>query len=295
MQLDGVITSLITPFKEQSLDAEGLKENILFQLENGVSGLLAGGTTGEAPTLDLEEYQLLIQASSETIQKKVPLLVSIGESATKRSLVKMEMATELGADALLMATPAYNKPSQEGLYQHFKAIAASSKLPLILYNNPSRTGVSIELSTFLRLVEIENVIGIKESSGNIQVAQEMLYHLPEDFIFLSGEDNLTLPLIALGARGVVSVLSNLMPEQMVTFVQKALAGDFASARILQSKLYPFFRACFCETNPVPIKTMMALLGKAAGHCRLPLAPLKNENIERLQTLLQLSHKVASHE
>ena len=295
MQLEGVITSLITPFKEQSLDVEGLRENILFQMEKGVSGLLAGGTTGEAPTLDLEEYRLLIQTSAETIQKKIPLLVSIGESATKRSLMKMEMATELGADALLVATPAYNKPSQEGLYQHFKAIAASSKLPLILYNNPSRTGVSIELATLLRLIEIENVIGIKESSGSIQVAQEMLYHLPKDFIFLSGEDILTLPLIALGARGVVSVLSNLMPEQMIAFAQAALSGDFESARAQQHKLYSFFQACYCESNPVPIKTMMALLGKAAGHCRLPLAPLKNENIQRLQTLLQLSQKMARHE
>lgn len=293
MQLEGVITSLITPFKEQSLDVDGFKENIRFQIENGASGLLAGGTTGEAPTLDLEEYRLLVQTAAETCQKKMPLLVSIGESATKRSLMKMEMATELGADALLIATPAYNKPSQEGLYQHFKAIAASSKLPLILYNNPSRTGVTIELSTLMRLIEIDSIIGIKESSGSIQVAQEMLYHLPKEFIFLSGEDNLTLPLIALGARGVVSVLSNLMPRQMVSFVQSALEGDFESARQKQDQLYPFFKACFCETNPVPIKTMMALLGKAAGHCRLPLAPLQNENIEKLQKLLELTR--AYHE
>ncbi|WP_420422610.1 4-hydroxy-tetrahydrodipicolinate synthase [Simkania sp.] len=294
MRLEGVITSLITPFKNQTLDVEGLKENIRFQLENGVSGILVGGTTGEAPTLDMDEYEMLIRTAAELIQKKVPLLVSIGESATKRSLIKMEMATDLGADALLVATPAYNKPSQEGLYQHFKAIAGSSKIPLILYNNPSRTGVSIELSTLLRLVEIDNIIGIKESSGSIQVAQEMLYHIPSDFIFLSGEDNLTLPLIALGARGVVSVLSNLKPQEMVSFVETALKGDFSKAREKQHVLYPFFQACFCETNPVPIKTMMALLGKAAGHCRLPLAPLKNENIERLQTLLKLSQTKAHH-
>ena len=243
----------------------------------------------------MDEYQMLIQVSAEMVQKKMPLLVSIGESATKRSLIKMEMATELGADALLVATPAYNKPSQEGLYQHFKAIAASSKIPLVLYNNPSRTGVSIELPTLLRLVEIENIIGIKESSGSIQVAQEMLYHVPKDFIFLSGEDNLTLSLIALGACGVVSVLSNLKPKEMVTFTLAALRGDFASAREQERVLYPFFKACFCETNPVPIKTMMALLGKAAGHCRLPLAPLKNENIERLQMLLKLSQTKAHHE
>lgn len=290
MQLEGVITSLITPFKGQTLDVEGLKQNLHFQLEKGVTGLLAGGTTGEAPTLDLAEYEQLIQIVSETTQKKVPLLVSIGESATKRSLLKMEIATKFKADALLVATPAYNKPSQEGLYQHFKAIGRSSKLPLILYNNPSRTGVSIEVETLLRLIEIDSIVGIKESSGSIQVAQEMLYHLPSDFIFLSGEDNLTLPLIALGARGVVSVLSNIMPEQMIHFVNAALSGDFTTARSWQQKLYPFFHACFYESNPVPIKTMMGLLGMAAGNCRLPLAPLKNENIEKLQTLLKLSQQ-----
>ena len=263
-------------------------------MENGVSGILVGGTTGEAPTLDMDEYEMLIRTAAGMIQRKVPLLVSIGESATKRSLIKMEMATALGADALLVATPAYNKPSQEGLYQHFKAIAGSSKIPLILYNNPSRTGVSIELATLLRLVQINNIIGIKESSGSIQIAQEMLYYIPTDFIFLSGEDNLTLPLIALGARGVVSVLSNLKPQEMVSFVETALKGDFARAREQQHVLYPFFQACFCETNPVPIKTMMSLLGKAAGHCRLPLAPLKNENIERLQTLLKLSQTKTHH-
>jgi len=295
MQLGGVITSLITPFKGESIDVEGFKKNILFQLEHGISGLLAGGTTGEAPTLDLDEFKLLIQTAAKTIQKKIPLIVSIGESATKRSLMKMEIATDLGADALLIATPAYNKPSQEGLYEHFKAIAASSKIPLILYNNPSRTGVSIEIKTLVRLIEIDSIIGIKESSERIQVAQEMLYELPERFTVLSGEDNLTLPLISIGASGVMSVLSNLMPKEVVLFVNAALSGDFSSARLWQKKLYPYFQACFYESNPVPIKTMMSLSGKAAGNCRLPLTPLKNENRAKLEALLNLSGQMAYHD
>lgn len=295
MQLGGVITSLITPFKGEYIDVEGFKKNILFQLEHGISGLLAGGTTGEAPTLDLDEFELLIQAAARTIQKKVPLIVSIGESATKRSLMKMEIATDLGADALLVATPAYNKPSQEGLYEHFKAIAASSKIPLILYNNPSRTGVSIEIKTLSRLIEIDSIIGIKESSERIQVAQEMLYELPEGFTVLSGEDNLTLSLISIGASGVMSVLSNLMPKEMVLFVNAALSGDFSTARFWQKKLYPYFQACFYESNPVPIKTMMSLSGKAAGNCRLPLTPLKNENREKLEALLSFSEQMAHHD
>lgn len=290
MQLNGVITSLITPFKDQFIDIEGFKQNILFQIEQGISALLVGGTTGEAPTLDLDEYQSLVKTATEVIAKRVPLIVSVGESATKRSLSKMEIAMDLGADALLVATPAYNKPSQEGLYQHFKAIASSTNLPLILYNNPSRTGVSIEIDTLLRLVEIDPIIGIKESSGSIQIAQEMLYFIPPNFIFLSGEDHLTLPLVALGAKGVMSVLSNLMPKEVMLLFKAALSDDFKTAREWQKKLYPFFQACHFETNPVPIKTMMRLLGRPSGDCRLPLASLNRGNLDKLRVLLELGEK-----
>lgn len=287
MQFKGVITSLITPFKGEVIDVEGLRENISFQIKNGVNGLLVGGTTGEAPTLDLDEYELLIQTTAHVCGGQLPLIVSVGESATKRSLIKMEMATTWGADALLVATPAYNRPSQEGLYQHFKTIANMSKLPVILYNNPIRTGVSIELSTLMRLTKIDGIAGIKESSGVIQTAQDILYHLPRHLTFLSGEDRLILPLMASGAGGVISVLSNLMPKQIVEFVQLILDQDIEQARKKERALYPFFQACSFETNPVPIKTMMNLLGRAAGGFRLPLTSLKQANIERLETLLDL--------
>jgi len=284
----GVITSLVTPFDGDGLDKKRFSELICSQIEQGVAGLLVGGTTGEAPTLELEEYEELVHTAAEATQRKVPLLVSIGESATKRSLIKMEMATEAGADALLLAAPAYNKPTQEGLYLHFKTIATRTKLPLFLYNHPGRTGVDIQIETLLRLAEIDSIIGIKESSGKIQTATDMLYHLPDDFIVLSGDDHLTLPLIALGAKGVISVLSNLMPKEMVAFTDAALKGDFETARLLQKELYPFFKACTYETNPVPIKTMMALLGLIKEKCRLPLAPLSDDNRTRLEALLRIS-------
>ncbi len=287
MQFKGVITSLITPFKGGLIDTQGLKENIDFQIKNGVDGLLIGGTTGESLTLELDEYEHLVQTAVRASGGKVPLLVNIGESATRRSLMKMEMATKLKADGLLVVTPAYNRPSQDGLYKHFTTIAKASTLPVILYNNPARTGVSIEVDTLMKLAKVENIIGIKESSGSIQLAQDMLYYLPRDFLFLSGEDRLTLPLIALGAGGVISVLSNLSPKQMVAFVRSALEGDFEIAREKERELYPFFKACSFETNPAPIKAMMALLGRASGGCRLPLASLDPQNIERLEELLKV--------
>ncbi len=287
MQFKGVITSLVTPFKGDLLDVDGLRENIGFQIENNVDGVLAGGSTGECSTLDLDEYELLIQTAAAACKQRVPLLVNIGESATKRSLIKMEIATKWGADALLVAAPSYNRPSQEGLYQHFKTVADMSKLPIILYNNPIRTGVSIELKTLMRLSEVEGIVGIKESSGRVQIAQDMLYHLPYHLTVLSGEDRLTLPLMALGAKGVVSVLANLMPKRLVEFVRSIIDKEFDKSREKERELYPFFAACSLETNPVPIKTMMNLLGRAAGECRLPLTSLEKINIEKLEKLLDL--------
>ncbi len=295
MRLSRTITALITPFHEDKIDLVGFSENIKFQLKHSISALLVGGTTGESAMLDLSEFESLVSVAAETIHQKVPLIVSIGESATKRSLVKMEMATKLGAEALLVVTPAYNKPSQEGLYIHFKTLAKASKLPLILYNNPSRTGVSLEIETIKRLCQIEKIIGIKESSGKIALAQKILYHLPREFIFLCGDDTLALPLIVLGAEGVISVLANLMPAQMVSFVDAALKNHIALARKLYEKLYPYFCACHFESNPIPIKKLMQLAGMSSGNCRLPLTCLSKEHEARLQALLELSNQRVDHE
>ena len=295
MLLSRVITALITPFYEDRIDLEGFAKNIEFQLKHSVAALLVGGTTGESMTLDLSEFESLISVAAKTIRRRVPLMVGIGESATKRSLIKMEIATKLGADVLLVVTPAYNRPSQEGLYIHFKAIAKASKLPLILYNNPSRTGVALEIETLKRLSHIKGIIGIKESSGNMEFAQEMLYQLPREFLFLCGDDALALPLMVLGARGVISTLANLMPAQVVSFVEATLENDLVLAQKWYKKLYPYFRACRFESNPMPIKKLMQLKGLSSGNCRLPLTQLSSKHEKTLKALLESSTQRACHE
>lgn len=288
MQLKGAFTALITPFREDHIDEKGFVANVREQLSSGIQGLLLLGTTGESPTVTEEERDALIALAAEEVQGKVPLLVGTGDNSIKKTIAKTNRAHELGADIAMIVLPYYNRPTQEGLYHYIKAISEASPLPLLLYHVPARTGCSLELETLMRLSEISAVIGFKDSSSDIGFAAEFLRfnrQLERPLSFLSGIDFLTLPLMSLGADGVVSILSNLFPQKLARLVASLALGDYAQGRTLHEELLPLFRACFMETNPIPIKEAMTFCGKAAGPPRLPLSPLNAENRKKLHALL----------
>ncbi len=287
MPFEGLFTALITPFLEEgTLDEEGLRQLIRRQIRAGVDGILLLGTTGEAATLSDAEQARIIHIGVEERRGHTLLIVGTGSNSTSVAIEKTRRAQALGADAALVIAPYYNKPTQEGLYLHYQAIASSTDLPLIVYNAPGRTGVNIETATLCRIATLPSVVAIKECSGNFNQASDLLSSLV--LPLLSGDDPLALPLIALGCSGLISVASNLFPEQLVSLVAAARAGQFETARALHQELHPFFRLCFIETNPIPIKHALNLADLPAGPCRLPLSPLKAEHQELLQNYL-LAH------
>ncbi len=284
--ISGCMTAMVTPFdRKLEVDYEGLRENVKLQIEGGVSGLVPLGTTGESPTINDEERKMIIQNVVSEAAGKVPVIVGTGTNSTEKTVKYTKEAEKLGADAALVVSPYYNKPSQEGLYKHFEAVANATTLPLIIYNIAGRTGINIETSTLERLSRLDNIIGVKESSGSIVQIMEVISQLPEEFVVLSGDDNFTLPLIAMGGRGTISVASNLFPKMVSEMVGSALSGDHGKAKKLHYALLPLFKAIFIETNPVPIKTAMNILGMHAGGVRLPLCELQPQNAERLKSVL----------
>jgi 4-hydroxy-tetrahydrodipicolinate synthase len=288
MNFKGVFTALITPFCDGELDSEGLRQNIRHQIHGGVDGILALGTTGEAPTLTADEKKCVIEISIEEAKGKVPVMVGTGSYSTKVTIESTQQAKDMGANAALIVTPYYNKPTQEGLFQHFEAVSHSVDIPIVVYNIQGRTGQNIETKTLKRIASLPNVIGVKEASGNIQQVGDVYATLAkdsQDFVLYSGDDALTIPLMALGGHGVISVLSNLLPNEVVTMTRFAAAGDFASARKIHYRLLPLLRVLFIETNPTPIKEAMALCGLAAGGTRLPLCSMLPENLEILKSVL----------
>ncbi|MFZ8849659.1 MAG: 4-hydroxy-tetrahydrodipicolinate synthase [Thermoproteota archaeon] len=286
MNFVGVITALITPFKEDySLDLEALRENVRFQIENGVHGLVPLGTTGEYPTIREEERKLIIKTVVDEVNSKIPVIVGTGTYSTEEAVRLSKEAQDLGVDGLLVVAPYYNKPTQEGLYLHFKAISEAVDLPIIVYNIPGRTGVNVEVQTLVRLSQFNNIVAVKEASGNLAQVMDIIEALGDRITVLSGDDNLTLPIMALGGKGVISVISNLLPKPMVEFVEAALKGDFKKAKELHYHLLPLFKAAFIETNPIPIKTMMNLVGMKAGPCRLPLCNMQPHNLEKVKKIL----------
>lgn len=279
---------MITPFIHDMLDEEGLIKNIRYQLSSKISGLVFLGTTGEAATLTDCEQRKVIEIGVEHTKGKALVIVGTGSYSTKLAIEKTQRAKDLGADAALVVTPYYNKPSQEGIFRHFEAIAKSVDLPLIVYNIQGRTGVNIETSTLLKIAELPNVIGVKESSGNLGQAGDVIYTIARKyphFSVLSGDDAATLPMMALGAVGAVSVVSNLVPQKISSLVQMGLVGNFGEMRKLHEELLPLFKDAFVEVNPVPIKEAMNLCSLPAGPCRLPLCELKPENREKIRKLL----------
>jgi 4-hydroxy-tetrahydrodipicolinate synthase len=283
----GCGTALVTPFrKDLSLDEETLRRLVRRQIAAGINFLVPCGTTGESPTLSHEEHLRVVAITLEEAKGKVPVLAGAGGYDTRHVIEMARECERMGADGILSVTPYYNKPTQEGLYHHFKAIASAIALPIILYNVPPRTNVNIDPAILRRLSEIENIIGVKEASGNISQITQVIQQVPEEFLVLSGDDALTLPLAAMGGRGIISVASNEIPAEMTRLAQLCLAGNFAEARAMQRKWLPLLEVNFIETNPAPVKAAMAEMGLLEPVFRLPLVPPRTENLAKIRTVLE---------
>jgi 4-hydroxy-tetrahydrodipicolinate synthase len=283
----GCGTAMVTPFqKDLSLDEAALRRLIQRQIAGGINFLVPCGTTGESPTLTHEEHLRVVAITIEEAKGKVPVLAGAGGYDTRKVIEMAQEIERMGADGILSVTPYYNKPTQEGLYQHYKAIASAVSLPIVLYNVPPRTNVNIDPATVRRLSEIENIIGVKEASGNFAQVTQVLQQVPENFVVLSGDDALTLPIVAMGGRGLISVTSNEIPAEMSKLVKLCLDGEFATARALQKKLTPLIEVNFIETNPTPAKAAMAAMGLLEPVCRLPLVPVRPENVAKIRAVLE---------
>lgn len=298
LSVQGVYTVLITPFYNNGdLDEEGLRFLIRRQIEAGVEGVVCLGTTGECPTLTEEEQKRVVKICREETLGKIALIVGTGTYSTAHTIECTQMAQDFGADAALIVTPYYNKPTQEGLYLHYKAIAEAVTLPAIIYNIHYRTCQNLQTDTLKRLIDIPSIIGVKEASGNIsQISDviELSRRVRPDFSIMSGDDGLTFPLMALGGHGIFSVASNLVPDKVKALVDAAASGDYASARDQHYRLAPLFKAMFIETNPIPIKAAMNFCGLPAGNCRLPLCNLIPENALALQRVIQDHIEMANY-
>ncbi|MDI6860081.1 MAG: 4-hydroxy-tetrahydrodipicolinate synthase [Methanocellales archaeon] len=283
---EGVFPALVTPFtKDDKVDEDGLRSNIAFVIENGVSGIVPAGCTGEAATLSHQEQKNIIDIAIDA--SSVPVIAGTGSNNTKEAIELTKYAADAGADAAMLITPYYNKPTDAGLIKHYKTVAETCDIPIILYNVPSRTGKNMTADVVAELAKVENIIGIKEASGDItQVSKIIELTREQDFIVLSGDDSLTLPILALGGKGVVSVAANIIPRQVSDMVSAFLDGKLDRARELHHILSPLFRALFLETNPIPVKTAMGWLGLATGGLRLPLSPLSEENATKLRSVLE---------
>jgi len=284
----GTFTALVTPFRNGEVDVEALEGMVEFQIQHGVSGLVPCGTTGETPAMSEAEDRVVVETVMRVTDGRVPIIAGTGSNSTDMAIKYTKMAQEVGADGSLQVAPYYNKPTQEGLYRHFAAIAESTDLPLVLYNIPGRTGVTISAETMARLAEIPNIVGVKDSTLSMNMISDVISLCGEEFDVLSGDDPMTLPLIALGGRGVISVASNVAPGAVSDMVRALLEGDWERGRELHYELLPLFRALFVETNPIPVKTAASLLGLCSDEMRLPLVPMEGENLRLLQETLDRS-------
>jgi 4-hydroxy-tetrahydrodipicolinate synthase len=283
----GTFTALVTPFRNGAIDAVAFEKLIDNQIASGVTGVVAVGTTGESPTLSHEEREELIRLAVTTAKKRCLVLAGTGSNATQHAVADTKRAEKLGADGALLVAPYYNKPSQEGLFRHFKTIAQATSLPIMLYNIPGRCGVDIGPDTVTRLAkECSNIVSIKEASGSVERVSELRARLPESVTILSGDDSLTLPFMSVGAVGVVSVASNLFPQEVVALVRAFESGDTKSAMNLHRRMFPLFKDLFIEPNPVPIKTALGWRGVISGEVRLPLCEMTEANQARLRTTLE---------
>ena len=286
MQIRGCGTALVTPFRQDSsIDEAALRNLVAWQVESGVDFLVPCGTTGETPTLSHDEWLRVVDITIEVVAGRVPLLAGATSNSTQDAVEKAkELATRGGVNGILTASPYYNKPTQEGQYRHFRAIAEAVDKPIILYNVPGRTGANIEPGTLARLAEIPTIVGVKEASGNISQMAEVCNAVPEHFAILSGDDAVTLPLIALGGVGIISVASNEIPHEMAEMTRAALGNDWQTARRIHRKYLPLMQANFIESNPMPVKAVLAMMGKIEEVYRLPMLPMRRDTRSKLQKI-----------
>jgi len=282
----GAVTALATPFRDGAVDAPALRDLIEWQIQSGIDGLVPCGSTGEAATLTHAEHESVIKLTVEQVRKRVPVIAGTGSNSTAEAIRLTAAAREMGADGALLLSPYYNKPTQDGIFKHYKMIAASVDMPLFVYNIPGRTASNITPETFARLSEIKNIAGVKEASGSMDQSSDILKLCGDRLTILSGDDGLTLPLIALGAKGVISTCSNVVPREMHDLVAAALGGDFAKAREIHYRLLPLIRALFVETNPIPVKQALAFMGKCANELRMPLVPMTAGPAEKLRIAMK---------
>jgi len=278
----GSFVALATPFMDGAVDEPAIRRLVRMHLRSGTSGIVPCATTGEAPTLEQGEWARIVELVVEEARGKLKVIAYTGTNDTRKTISRTEHAEALSADAALVVTPYYNKPTQEGLYQHFKAVATSTSLPLILYNVPSRTGVNLEPKTLARLAGLKNIVGVKEASGSLDQASLIIRLCGPKFSLLSGDDSLTLPMLAVGATGVISVVANILPREVARMVAAFLDGDTAGARRMHLKMFPIMKALFLETSPGPLKAAMKMMGLCSGELRLPLVS-PSENTKKALT------------
>jgi len=282
----GSIVAIVTPFNNGAVDVEKLRELVEFQIEGGIDAIVPCGTTGEASTLDYDEHILVIKTVVEQVNKRVPVIAGTGSNSTAEAIELTQLAKEAGVDGCLLVTPYYNKPTQEGLYLHYKAVAEGVAIPQILYNVPGRTGVNLLPETVARLAVIKNIVAIKEATGSLQQASEVLALCGDLIDVLSGDDFITFPMMACGAKGVISVLANIMPKSVGDLTDAYIAGDLATARKLHLDTLKISNAMFIESNPVPVKTALGLMGKCSDEVRLPLCQMSEANKAKLVSIMK---------
>ena len=283
----GVLPAVVTPFRNGEVDEESLRQLIEFQIENGVHGIVPCGTTGESATLSHEEHDRVVEITVDQVKGRVPVVAGTGSNNTAEAIRLTAHAKKAGADGVLMISPYYNKPTQEGLYQHYKKVAEEVNIPIVVYNIPGRTAVNIEPSTFARLAEIDNIVGVKEASGSMKQITDIIRLCGDKLTVVSGEDYLTYPLMSVGGKGVICVVANIVPRDMADLCNLLLAGDFEKGRELYYRLLPLCHAMFYETNPAPVKAALEMMGKiSSGEVRLPLAPMADANRKKLRKDLE---------
>ena len=282
----GSIVALVTPFKQGELDEKALRNLVEFHISEGTDAIVPCGTTGESATLSHEEHCRVIEIVIEQVNKRIPVIAGAGSNSTKEAIFLTEHAKKSGADAVLSITPYYNKPTQEGLFQHFKTIAEHVDIPMVLYNVPGRTGVNMLPETVVRLSKIKNIVGVKEASGSLDQAGAIIQHTDDSFDVISGEDSLTFPMMAMGAKGVISVVANVAPKKMAQMCKAVLNNNMLEARKLHYELLDLSKAVFYETNPIPAKKAVYLMGLMENEIRLPLVEMTKENTEKLKTVMK---------
>jgi 4-hydroxy-tetrahydrodipicolinate synthase len=282
----GALTAIITPFRDGAVDEGALRDLIEWQIQSGIDGLVPCGSTGESATLSHAEHERVIKITVEQTRKRVPVVAGTGSNSTAEAIRLTASAREMGADGALLISPYYNKPTQDGIYKHYKMVAASVDLPIFAYNIPGRTGSNIAPETFARLAEIKNISGVKEASGSTEQTSDILRLTNGKFTVLSGDDALTVPLMAIGAKGVIATIGNAMPRETHEMAAAGLAGDFERARQLHYKMLPLMRTLFIETNPICIKQALAFMGKCCNELRMPLVPMTPSAAERLKAAMK---------